>query len=129
MTDVASAAVSGSLASGTAAAMSGWPPQEVILWAVIGGLISVWLSSAKVAALTPAWVGGALVQICVAAAAGIALSAGLLAIAPGWAWLAPLAAVPRWVMAGLIAALIFKLGPLAFELGTRWIKGGTSNVQ
>lgn len=105
-----------------AAAMSGWPPQDVVLWAVIGGLISVWLArKADQSEVTGRWLGGALAHLCSAAAAGVALSAVVLALAP--AYVPPLAVVPRWALAAVIAALINKLGPMVLRRLFKW--GGT----
>lgn len=131
MADLSTTVATGTAAAGSAAAAAGWPPQDVILWSLIGGLVSVWLSTQGTAAITVRWVASALAQIGVAAVAGILLSAGLLAVAPSWSWLAPLASVPRWVLAGLIAALIFKAGPLAWGYISRWTgaNGGTPNAQ
>lgn len=131
MTDVSVAAASGALAGGGAAAITGWPPQEVIFWALMGGLVSVWLSRKADAAITLPWAVGSFVQIFVSALSGVALSALALAIAPSYSWLAPVVAVPRWVMAAVIAALIFKLGPLAWGWMQRRAggkEGGTPNA-
>lgn len=115
-----------------AAAMSGWPPQDVVLWAVIGGLISVWLArKADQSEVTGRWLGGALAHLCVAAASGVALSAVVLAMAPATAWTAPLAVVPRWALAAAIAALLNKLAPLGWRWLIRWLgtKEGTTDAQ
>lgn len=118
MTDVpvtAASAASAATGAATAAAMSSLPNQEVIVWAVIGGLVSVWLARKAEVAFTPGYIATAIAQIGVSAASGIALSALVLTAAPGYAWLAPLASVPRWALAGCIAALIHQLGPLALS--------------
>lgn len=131
MADPSTTVATGTAAASSAVVAAGVPPQDVILWAVIGGLVSVWLSNQHEARFTLRWVAGALAQIGVAAVAGILLSAGVLAVAPAWGWLAPLASMPRWVLAGAIAALIFKGGPLIWRAFTGWStsKGGTPNAQ
>lgn len=120
MTDVPITAASAALATGSAAAMSGWPPQDVIVWALIGGLVSVWMARKAEASLTAGFLAAALAQVGVSAAAGIALSAGLLALAPVSTWTASLASVPRWVLAGVIAAVIHRAAPLAMAWLQRW---------
>lgn len=125
MTDVPITAASGTLATGAAAAMSGLPSQEVILYAVIGGMVSVWLARQAEAVLTARWFAAALAQIGVSAAAGVTLSALVLAVAPGYAWLAPISAVPQWVLAGVIAALIHRAGPLMYA----WFKRATGSKE
>lgn len=105
-----------------AAAMSGWPPQDVVLWAVVGGLISVWLArKADQSEVTGRWLGGALAHLCSAAAAGIALSAVVLALAPAYAFSA---------LAAVIAALLHKLAPLGWRWLIRWLgtKEGTTDA-
>lgn len=110
-----SAASSAVLAGGASAALAaGWPPQDVIFWAAMGGLASVWLSRKTDTPVTIGWAIGSLAHLCIATAAGIALSAIALALAPAYSWLAPLAAVPRWALAVTIAALSYKAGPLAW---------------
>lgn len=121
----------GAAASGMPAAIGGFPPQEVILWSMIGGLGSVWLSRKSGQVVTTKWLCGALAQIGLSAATGVALSALLLAIAPGYSWLAPLSGAPRWAVACVIAALAFKVGPVLWASGQKWLgsKQGDSNAE
>lgn len=99
----------------SAAIAAGMPPQEVILWAVMGALVAVWLDRQKGEALTLAWVMRAIGMIGVSVLSGIAASACLpvLAKAPLISFLSE---TPRWVMAFIVAALIHKAGPLAYRV-------------
>lgn len=121
MAEIATAATSAALASGIAAGTSGLPPQDVILWALIGGLVSVWLSRQADASLTLRWAASSLMQLGISAATGVALSALVLAVAPAHPMTAPLASAPRWSLAGLIAASAFKAGPPLWNLLMRLI--------
>lgn len=123
MAEIATATASAALASGIAAGTSGLPPQDVILWALIGGLVSVWLSRQADASLTLRWAASSLMQLGISAAAGVAGSALVLAVAPAYAMTAPLASAPRWVLAGVIAALAFKAGPPVWGLFMRLVGG------
>jgi hypothetical protein len=91
--------------------MSGWATQEVLLAAFVGGLISVWLSREAEVILNWRWIASVLAKIGVSSSSGVGLSAMVAAVAPGYTLTAPLANVPHWAMAGLIAALAFKAGP------------------
>lgn len=102
-------------AASSAAITAGMPPQEVILWAVMGALVAVWLDRQKGEALTLAWITRAIGMIGVSVLSGIAASACLpvLAKAPLISFLSE---TPRWVMAFIVAALIHKAGPLAYRV-------------
>jgi len=111
MADVIGVVVASGVAAGSAAAMSGMPPRDVVVWSVIGGLVSIWLSSQPAQALTGWVVARALSHVAVAVAAGVALSAVFLAVAPEYAVLRPFAASPRWALSGCIAAVIHRVAP------------------
>lgn len=125
MTDVPITAASAALATGAGAALSGLPTQEVMAWAVIGGLASVWLAQkAAGSAFGWRWITTAVAQVVVSAAAGVAISALILAVAPAYGATQPLAAVPQWVLAGIVAAVIHRMAPLLWERLERMVKGG-----
>lgn len=92
--------------------MSGMPPQDVIIWSLIGGLVSVWASRAEVVRVTLGWLASVIAHIGVSAASGIALSAILQSVAPKLAMTAALADVPRWASAAVFAALTVKAAPV-----------------
>lgn len=121
MADFSTALAAGAAAALPAAAMSGLPPGEVVAWSVIGGLVSVWLSRPRVAAVTPQWLAGTLAHIGVSAATGVALSALLQALATASPALAPLAEAPRWALAAVIAALAHTVAPMCYAAATRWL--------
>lgn len=112
-TTVSAAAVTGA----TSALAAGRPPQDVIVWALMGSLVAVWLDRQKGEPLTLAWVGKALGLIFVAMLSGIAGSAAAQALGD-LPVIGFVAKVERWVVAFVIASLIHKLGPI----GLRFIK-------
>lgn len=125
MAEVIATTASAAVASGTVAAISGLPPQDVILWSLVGGLVSVWMDKKdSEVCITARWIGSVMLQMCVSTAAGIALSAAVLSIAPAYEVSRPLAAVPRWVLGVVIAALIHKGAPLAWAGLKRLSIGG-----
>lgn len=99
----------------SAAIAAGMPPQEVIVWAVMGALVAVWLDRQKGEPLTLAWVGRAIGMIGVSVLSGIAASAGIAALSDA-PMIGLLAKAPRWVLAFTVAALIHKAGPLAYRV-------------
>jgi len=112
MTDIPLTAAASTVAAGTAAAMTGLPTQEVVLYALAGGVVGIWLSPLAQVVFTARWVAAVLAQIAASTAAGVTLSAIGLAVAPGYDWLKPLSAVPQWALAGVIAACIHRALPL-----------------
>jgi hypothetical protein len=105
--------------------LSARPPGEVVVWAIVGGVVAVWLSKPSELELSLKWVLGVLGLFFVSAAAGVVLSAILVAVAPTLpATFAFVAAIPRWASAAVIAALIWKLGPFAWnQVVARFGKG------
>lgn len=99
----------------SAAAAAGKPPQEVIVWALLGALVAVWLDRQKGDPLTLGWVGRALGLIFVSVLTGIAGSAGIMVLAdlPGLGFVAKL---ERWVAAFTIAASIHIVAPWGWRL-------------
>jgi hypothetical protein len=109
-------AVSAAAAAGSAAALSARPPGEVVIWSIVGGLVAVWLSKPSELELSIKWALGVIGLFFVSAAAGVVLSAILVAVAPTLPpMFAFVAAIPRWASAAVIAALIWKLGPFAWN--------------
>jgi hypothetical protein len=99
----------------SAAAAAGRPPQEVIVWALMGSLVAVWLDRQKGEPLTVGWAARAVGMIFVSVLTGIAGSAGAPALSD-YALLGFLSKLDRWVLAFTIAALIHKAGPLAYRV-------------
>lgn len=123
LTTTASAAV---VTGATSAAIAaGRPPQEVIVWALMGSLVAVWLDRQKAEPLTVGWALRALGMIAVSLLSGIAGSAGAIALAdlPGISFVAK---IERWVLAFAIAALIHRAGPPVYRatLGRFQKEGG-----
>ena len=123
-TTLPAAVASGITAAGTATGLAtGMPPQDVILWAVMGALVAVWLDRQKGEPLSKAWAFRALGMIFVSVLSGIAGSAGLEAV-PDAPMIGVVAKVPQWVLAFVISALIHKVGPLLFR---RVVDAGTNS--
>ena len=112
LTTTASAAVATGM---TSAIVTGRPPQEIIVWALMGSLVAVWLDHQRGEAITVRWAAKAVGLIFVSVLSGIAGSAGMIALADIQA-LSFIAKIERWVLAFLIASLIHKLGPLAMRV-------------
>lgn len=109
-------------AAAASAAAAGWPPGIVIAWAVLGGLVSVWLNRATDVALNTRWVLSAVGHVFVSSASGVALSSFAVSVAASpqaWSYLQMLAGVPQWSVAGVIAALIHRCAPLVWKLVSR----------
>lgn len=103
-------------ASATAAIVSGRPPGEVIVWAIVGALVAVWLSKPAEVTLTAKWFFTVAGLFFVSATAGVVLSSILVSVVPSLpAALQFLAAVPHWASAAVIAALIHKAAPLLWR--------------
>lgn len=111
MADVLMTAVASGAAAGGAAATAGMPPQHVVVWAVVGGLVNAWLAAATAEPVTLRWIARQLARVGVAASAGIALSAVVLAIAPAYSLTAPISTVPEWALAGVISGGLHLIGP------------------
>lgn len=112
MTDAPITVAASTAAAGTAAVMSGMPTQDVVLYALAGGVVGIWFSPLAQVVFTARWVTAVVAQIAVSTGAGVTLSAVGLAMAPGYELTKPLAAVPQWALAGVIAAGIHRALPL-----------------
>lgn len=124
--ETAATAATGAAAAALPAMAASWPPGIVIIAALIGGMASVWLETQHEIVVTWRWLAGAAVHIAISASAGVAGSAIAVAVLPKYDITAPLAAAPQWSFAGVIAALIFKVGPLAWERAKRHLAGGAA---
>ena len=114
-TTLPAAVASGITAAGTAAGIStGMPPQDVIIWAVMGAFVAVWLDRQRGEPLSVGWGARALGMIFVSMLSGIAGSAGLQAV-PDAPVIGVAAKVPQYVLAFAIASLIHKVGPILFR--------------
>lgn len=98
----------------TAGITAGMPPHDVILWAVMGALVAVWLDRHRGEALSWRWLGRALGMIFVSGLSGIAGSAVLVAM-PDMPLVGMLAKAPQWTLAFAIAALIHLAGPAVYR--------------
>lgn len=123
-TTVAATAVTGA----TAAIAAGLPPQEVLVWSLLGALVAVWLDREKGEALTVGWALRAVGLVFVSVLSGIAGSAGITALADV-PMVSFLAKIERWVAAFAVAALIHKAGPWVWKtLTTRFQRQEVSDV-
>lgn len=114
MAELTTTAAATAVTGATSAVAAGRPPQEVIVWALMGSLVAVWLDRQKGDPITWRWAGRATCLIVVSVLSGIAGSAGLQAL-DGVALVGFLAKLERWVAAFLVASLIHKLGPWALQ--------------
>lgn len=122
--EITSAAVSG----GAAALSAGRPAEEVVIWAVFGAIVAVWLNSRGGGAVTARWVLNATFVLIVSVLCGIVGSAMFVAVAPEYEWTKPLGRVPQWTAAFVIAATIHVIAPLAYSVFARWTqKQGTQD--
>lgn len=109
-------------AAGTAAVIGGRPPEEVVIWAVCGGVVAVWLNhkSTQNGDSFAKWSLHAAAMVLVSAMCGIVISAIFLQLAPHYSWLSPLAHIERWALAATIAALIHKIAPRLERIADLW---------
>lgn len=99
----------------------GIPPQDVIVWSILGGLCSLWITRQPENAMTwrAAWY--AMWQVVVSASAGIVVSTLLLHAAEnGVTWLQAIDRAPHWALAALLAALATKVGPIIATTVGAW---------
>ncbi len=118
MSDVTAAAAAASAAT-AGASVAGLPPQTVIICAVVGAIIGVWVSHAKEAEMTWRWALGSLGLIAGYSGFAVAASTAGAAVFPLYDVTKPLVNIPQWVIAGSLAGFGFWLLPL---IG-RWLKG------
>jgi hypothetical protein len=115
MAELTTTAAATAVTGATSAIAAGRPPQEVIVWALMGSMVAVWLDRQKGEPLTVGWAARALGLIFVSLLSGIAGSAGAVALADV-PFVGFIAKVERWVLAFAFAALIHKLGPLGYRV-------------
>lgn len=108
------------LASASAAAVgvlatSQLPSHLVIMGALLGALISVWISQQRDprpwSYLTLVHIAG---QLGVSAACGIVISTILSSLAPHYGWASPFRVIPEWAIAATVAAVIHVIAPVAY---------------
>jgi hypothetical protein len=109
-TEILAAAASGA----TTAVIAGRPPEEVLIWALLGAIVAVWINSKNTDEITVRWVISTIAMLCVSVICGVAGSAIILSIANQYEWLRPFAAVPRWAIAFVVAAGIHVAAPPAW---------------
>lgn len=95
ITKAASAATVGAAAG----AMSGWPPDSVLLCAMVGALLSIWGRAYPERGASWAWAFALLGQYVSAVAFGLGGAAAVAAVGPSYEWSAPLATAPSWIWA------------------------------
>lgn len=117
MSDVTAAAAAASAAT-AGASVAGLPPQAVIVCAVAGAIIGVWVSHAKDAEMTWRWALGSLGLVAGYAAFAVLASVAGEAIFPLYAITQPLARIPPWAIAGALSLSGFWVLPLA----AAWLK-------
>ena len=127
MADATGGAVAAA-ALGAAATLSGVPPGEVIVWALIGGLVSVWATEESAVTVSIRWACGVFMRLSISAAAGIVLSAMAISMAPHYATLEWLGYAPQWAMAAVLSASIFKLAPIVMARLTKMIGGKNAST-
>jgi hypothetical protein len=111
MSDVTSAAAAASAAT-AGASVAGLPPQAVIVCAVAGAIIGVWVSHAKDAEMTWRWALGSLGLVAGYAAFAVVAATAGEAIFPLYAVTAPLARIPSWAVSGGLALSGFWVLPV-----------------
>lgn len=119
----AASAASTALAATWAA---GVPPDGVVLAALAGAVLSVWNDAPAV--ITPRWLAAALGRFGAALGLGLGGAAAVPLVAAGYAWLAPLALAPQWVLAGLLAYLARPLELIARAQLARWVPPAAGTV-
>lgn len=112
------------VAAAAGATLSAMPGGEVIVWALMGGLIAVWISTEESVALTASWLARAAARLCVSAASGVLLSSLALSVGPHMPGLGWLSHAPQWVLAGAAAAVVFKAAPIFTARVTAWLGKG-----
>ena len=98
MADALTAAAAGTTAA-AAASMQGLPQGTVLVAAIIGAGISVWLQHAKTFEPSRLWIAGAIGSMLVAIVAGVAIPEVVAAWAPTWELTKPAGKVPPFIVA------------------------------
>lgn len=117
MSDVTAAAAAASAAT-AGASVAGLPPQAVIVCAVAGAIIGVWVSGARDAQMTWRWAIGSLGLVAGYAAFAVLAATAGEAIFPLFDITKPFARIPSWVVSGGLALGGFWLLPIA----AAWLK-------
>lgn len=117
MSDVTVAAAAASAAT-AGASVAGLPPQAVIVCAVAGAIIGVWVSHAHDAQMTWRWTLGSLGLVAGYAAFAVLAAVAGEAIFPLYAITQPLARIPSWAIAGALSLSGFWTLPML----AAWIK-------
>lgn len=111
MSDVTAAAAAASAATAGASAV-GLPPQAVIVCAVAGAIIGVWVSHAKDAQMTWRWALGSLGLVAGYTAFAVLTATIGEVIFPLYEATKPLARIPSWALAGAMALSGFWVLPI-----------------
>ena len=98
MADALTAAAAGTTAASVAAAQ-GLPQGAVLIAAIIGAGVSVWLQHAKTFEASRSWIVGAVGSMLVAIIAGVAIPEVVQAWAPSWELTKPALKIPSFVVA------------------------------
>lgn len=115
MADAITTAVTGAVAAASAPLAAGRPPEDVLLFALLGSVVAVWLDG------TPpekgkllAWSWATFMLVFVSVLSGVVGSA-LLQNLEGAPYVGAVSKVQPWISACVIAALIHRLGPMAWR--------------
>ena len=116
MSEPHSAASSAAVAAVGAVATAQVPDHLVMMGALLGALVSVWISRQHDhepwSGMTIARVAG---HLGVSAASGIVISIMIVSTLPHYAWGLPLVHIPQWTIAASVAALIHVVAPIAYS--------------
>jgi hypothetical protein len=118
MSDVTAAAAAASAAT-AGASVVGLPPQAVIVCAVAGAIVGVWVSHAKDAEMTWRWALGSLGLVAGYAGFAVLAATAGTAVFPQYEITKPLASIPAWVISGGLAMSGFWVLPVLAD----WLKG------
>lgn len=117
-------------AAGAAAVIGARPPEEVVIWAIFGGVVAVWLNhkSTNKTDSFSRWALHSAAMVLVSALCGILLSAILMQLAPHYYLLGVFSHIERWETAAIIAALAHKAGPKLERMANAWAKKKTKEI-
>lgn len=101
MSDIAAPALAAS-ASAAGATATGLPPQMVLVCAVLGAIIGVWISRPAAADLTVRWLLGAVGLVAAYATAAVLATVIGVPLLEHWEVTKPLAKTPLWAVAGAL---------------------------
>lgn len=126
MGDVTAAAAAASVAT-AGASVAGLPPQAVILCAVAGAVIGVWVSHADGVTLSWRWALAAVGMVLAYTGFAILGTSVATALFPAYAITAPLARIPEWAISGTLALGGWWVLPVMAAAARRWVDRKSSS--